>query len=186
MSRRVQPELALPAGFHLRAWRADDAAGLMLAMRDPLVQRYAGFVIHDRPEAMVMAQRNAAAWGGGDGAAWVVSDAGGQLLGSLRFSIADRDLGCGTVGYWLLAPARGYGVMTAAVRGGTDILLRRAGWHRIELRHAVENERSCSVARRCGYQFEGVLRDGMRYPSDGRWSDEHLHARLASDPEPRP
>jgi hypothetical protein len=28
------------------------------------------------------------------------------------------------------------------------------------------------------------MRSAMRYPVDGRWSDEHLHARLVTDPEP--
>ncbi len=184
MSSRRQPELALPGGLHLRGWRAEDDAGLELALRDALVRRYAGFLIADRSEARQMAQRNAAAWGAGDGAAWVVADAGEQLLGSLRFAVVDRGLGSATVGYWLLPPARGVGAMTAAVRAGTLTVFRRFRWHRIELRHAVENERSCAVARRCGYRPEGRLREGMRYPSDGRWSDEHLHARLVSDPEP--
>lgn len=180
---RRQPDLALPAGLYLRAWQGDDAAALEMALHDPLVHRYAGFVIADRSEAQTMTQRNAAAWTTGSGAAWVVCDAGGRLLGSLRFAVLDRELGCATVGYWLLPPARGIGAMTAALRAGTMAVLRHFPWHRIELRHAVENESSCAVARRCGYPLEGVLRQAMRYPSDGRWSDEHLHARLASDPD---
>jgi hypothetical protein len=28
------------------------------------------------------------------------------------------------------------------------------------------------------------MRAAMRYPADGRWSDEHLHARLVDDPDP--
>jgi RimJ/RimL family protein N-acetyltransferase len=60
-------------------------------------------------------------------------------------------------------------------------VFERLGWHRIELAHAVENERSCGVARRCGYLQEGVMRHAMRYAADGRWSDEHLHARLSTD-----
>jgi len=57
----------------------------------------------------------------------------------------------------------------------------RLGLHRIELAHAVENKVSCLVAVRAGYSYEGTLRHAMRYPVDGRWSDEHLHARLTTD-----
>lgn len=182
--RRRQPELELPLGLRLRSWTLDDAAGLQLAVRDPLVRRYAGFLVEDRAEAEQRVQRYAAAWASGDGVAWVVCDASGSVLGSVRFGLFDRDLGCGMVGYWLLPAVRGAGVATSAVRQGSELVLGQLGWHRVELRHAVENEHSCAVARRCAYRMEGVLRGAMRYPSDGRWSDEHLHARLAGDRPP--
>jgi ribosomal-protein-alanine N-acetyltransferase len=66
------------------------------------------------------------------------------------------------------------------------VVFEHLGWHRVELYHAVENGRSCAVARRAGFPFEGVMREAMRYPVDGRWSDEHLHARLVSDPAVEP
>jgi RimJ/RimL family protein N-acetyltransferase len=150
-------------------------------MRDPLVQRYAGFLVTDLAEAEQRVQRYAAGWAGDDGVAWVVSDASRTVLGSVRFGLVDRYLGCGMVGYWLLPPVRGIGVASSAVRRGCGLVMEQLGWHRVELRHAVENERSCAVARRCGFRLEGVLRDAMRYPSDGRWSDEHVHARIAGD-----
>jgi ribosomal-protein-alanine N-acetyltransferase len=182
--RRRQPELELSSGLRLRAWTIDDALGLLLAMRDPLVHRYAGFLVADRAEAELRVQRYAAQWATRDGLAWVVSDASRTVLGSIRFGLVDRELGCGMVGYWLLPPVRGAGVASAGVRLGSGLVLERLGWHRVELRHAVENAPSCAVARRSGFRLEGVLRQAMRYPSDGRWSDEHLHARVAGDPQP--
>ncbi len=181
LTHRNQPEIELPDGVRLRGWRLEDAPGLLLAMQDPLVFRYAGFLVGDLAEAQLRIRRYATGWAAGEGIAWVVSDASGQVLGAVRFGLVDRDLACGMVGYWLLPPLRGAGVASTAVRRGTELALRTLGWHRIELRHAVENERSCAVARRCGYRLEGTMRDGMRYPSDGRWSDEHLHARLVTD-----
>ena len=177
-----QPGGSLPGGLRLRCWTGQDAAGLLLALRDPLVERYSGYLLADRAAAERAVQAFAAAWSEGTGAAWAIGDAGGTVLGSLRFGLADADLGLGTVGYWLTPPARGRGVASAALTIGSEAVFGRLGWHRIELRHAVENERSCGVARRAGYRLEGTLRSGMRYPSDGRWSDEHLHARLAADP----
>jgi len=181
---RKHPRIDLAAGLELRAWRQDDAAAFLLAQRDPLVARYAGFLLADRADALQTVQRYAASWTDGDGVAWAVSTRSGELLGSLRFALHDSGLGFGSVGYWLSPQARGRGTATAALRAGSRLVLERLGWHRIELSHAVENERSCAVARRAGYRPEGVLRDGMRYPVDERWSDEHLHARLATDPDP--
>ena len=178
-----QPGASLPGGLRLRGWTAQDAAPLLLALRDPLVERYSGYLLADRAAAVQAVQAFAAAWTEGTGAAWAIDDSGGTLLGSLRFGLTDAELGLGSVGYWLVPQARGVGTAAAAVAAGSRAVFGRLGWHRIELRHALENERSCAVARRSGYRLEGTLRAAMRYPSDGRWSDEHLHARLASDPE---
>jgi ribosomal-protein-alanine N-acetyltransferase len=179
-----QSSFQLPGGRRLRPWRADDAAGLMLAMRDPLVRHYAGLLHDDRAQALRSVQRWATSWADGDGAAWAISGPGRGVVGSVRFGVLDAELGSGSVGYWLSPESRGQGVASAAVRAGTRAVIDGLGWHRIELYHAVENGRSCAVARRCGYRYEGLLRQAMQYPVDGRWSDEHLHARLAGDPDP--
>ncbi len=181
---RRQPRLDLGGGLLLRPWTPDDAPALLLGHRDALVRHYAIDLVDDPATALATIQVLGSAWHRREGAAWAVSDAAGTVLGSVRFVLRDADLGVGGVGYWLLPEARGRGVATTAVRSSTAAVFARLGWHRIELRHAVENDRSCAVARRAGYRQEGLLRAGMRYPDDGRWSDEHLHARLAGDPEP--
>jgi ribosomal-protein-alanine N-acetyltransferase len=179
-----QPRLSLGNGVVLRPWRSDDAPALVLAHRDAAVRHYAGYLIDDRPAAVEAILRWSHTWSDGSGAAWAVSGPGDQLLGAVRFGVVDTQLGIGSVGYWLDPQARGRGVATAALRVATAAVFTGLGWHRIELNHAVENERSCGVARRSGYRYEGVMRQAMRYPSDGRWSDSHLHARLAEDPDP--
>jgi ribosomal-protein-alanine N-acetyltransferase len=182
---RIQPRYDLPLGLVMRPWLQTDAMGLLLAMRDPLVRHYAGFLVEDRSQALTRVQRGAGAWADRVGASWVVSTDSGEVVGSVGFGQLLNGIESGSVGYWLLPQARSAGVASAAVRAGTAAVFRHLEWHRIELYHAVENDRSCTVARRCGYLLEGVMRDAMRYPDDGRWSDEHLHARLATDSEPR-
>lgn len=180
-----QPRLALPDGFALRPWRQDDAAAIVLALRDPAVRHYAGRLIDDRATALEALQRWSRGWTEASGAGWAVTGPGDQVFGSVRFGMLDVELAVASVGYWLLPEVRGRGLATAALRTATTAVFTRLGWHRIELYHAVENVRSCALARRSGYLYEGVMREAMRYPADGRWSDEHLHARLAGDPEPR-
>jgi [ribosomal protein S5]-alanine N-acetyltransferase len=181
---RRQPLFSLPCGLRLRPWVQADAPGLVLALRDPLIRHYAGFVVDDRTQALARIQRSASAWLDEVGAHWVIGGSDGEVLGSVGFGQLLNGVESGSVGYWLLPEARGQGVVTAAVRLATVAVFDHLGWRRIELYHAVENERSCAVARRCGYRFEGVMRDAMRYPDDGRWSNEHLHARLITDPDP--
>jgi ribosomal-protein-alanine N-acetyltransferase len=183
MGRR-QPRIGLPHGLLLRPWQSLDAPGLLLAHRDPMVARYAGVLVADRGAALESIRRTGHDWSDGAGAGWVVSDATEQVLGSLRFRLLDSSLGTASVGYWLTPEVRGRGIVTMGLRAASRVMFDQLGWHRIELYHAVENDRSCAVARRCGYRYEGVMRQAMRYPVDDRWSDEHLHARLVTDPDP--
>jgi [ribosomal protein S5]-alanine N-acetyltransferase len=182
--RRSQPSLSLPHDVVLRPWRAEDVPQLLLAQRDAAVRHYAGRLLEDRETALAALQGWVRDWYDAAGAAWAMAAPGGPVLGMVRFGLIDVNLGTGSVGYWLLPEARGRGIATTALRLATTVVFQRLEWHRIELYHAVENARSCGVARRAGYIAEGVMRSAMRYPADGRWSDEHLHARLITDPEP--
>lgn len=179
---RRQPRLDLGGGFGLRPWTTEDAPQIVLAMRDPLVRRYAGTLFDDRTTALAAIHTWADQWSQGLGVGWAICDAGQQVVGSVRFGAIAVDLGLGSVGYWVIPEARGQHLAARAVRTTTPVVFERLRWHRIELYHAVENERSCAVARRAGYLAEGVMREAMRYPVDGRRSDEHLHARLVTDP----
>jgi [ribosomal protein S5]-alanine N-acetyltransferase len=182
--RTDQPALTLADDVVLRPWRAEDIPQLLLAQRDPAVRHYAGRLLEDRDAALAAMHGWMRDWYDAAGAAWAVTAPGNQILGMVRFGLIDVNLGTGSVGYWLLPEGRGRGIATSALRRTTPVVFRRLEWHRIELYHAVENKRSCGVARRSGYVAEGVMRSAMRYPADGRWSDEHLHARLVTDPDP--
>ncbi|MCE0534847.1 GNAT family N-acetyltransferase [Kineosporia rhizophila] len=182
--QRRQPKLDLSAGHRLRPWSTADAPMIPLAMTDPLIRQYASQLLDDRDAALAAIHSWSDGWGQGNGAAWAITGPGEQLLGQIRFGLFDEHLGAGSVGYWLLPEARGRGLAGQALTRASSVVFRRMSWHRIELYHAVENRRSCNVARRAGYPQEGVMRGAMLYPVDGRRSDEHLHARLASDPEP--
>lgn len=107
----------------------------------------------------------------------------GALLGALTVRWTDRSDGLGMIGYWLLPAARGRGLATRAAVAATDWAFRTAEVRRLELAHAVENDASCRVAVRCGFPAEGTLRASYRF-GDGEYHDEHLHARLATDPAP--
>jgi RimJ/RimL family protein N-acetyltransferase len=156
----------------------------MIGMRDALVRQYAGQLFDDRQSALAALYGWADQWQHGLGASWAICAPERQIVGSVRFGIVDAEIGTGSVGYWLLPEGRGRGIASGAVRSASRVVFDRLGWHRIELYHAVENTRSCNVAKRSGYPQEGVMRSAMRYPVDGRRSDEHLHARLVTDPDP--
>nr|WP_188306739.1 GNAT family N-acetyltransferase [Streptomyces sp. CBMA123] len=123
-------------------------------------------------------------WADGDTACFAITDAAdGRLHGNVALQWTDRAEGIAMVGYWLLAAARGRGLATRATTAVTRWGVRTAGVRRIELYHAVGNDPSCGVATRAGFPYEGTLRASYR-SGDGPYRDEHLHARLATDPEP--
>ena len=169
-------------GLRLRPWVPDDTDVVLKAFVDPAIRHYAGNLYDTVADATRFVTTRTTSWAEGTGAAWAVTAADtGTVLGHIGLHEMDAGLRLAMVGYWLLPRARGRGVMTKALDAASAYAFEHLGVHRIELAHAVENEVSCRVAERAGYPYEGTLRQAMRYPVDGRWSDEHLHARLADD-----
>jgi ribosomal-protein-serine acetyltransferase len=63
------------------------------------------------------------------------------------------------IGYWLDAACRGKGVMTEACRAFIDHGFMHIGLHRIDIRCAPANRKSCAIPERLGFVQEGTLRD---------------------------
>ena len=114
---------------------------------------------------------------------WGVFDTMGDVLGGISLFAIDAQQCSGQVGYWTLPQARGRGVATAALKAASGWAFGQLQLHRIELFHAIDNPQSCAVANRAGFTLEGELRQSYLY-HDGTRRDEHLHARLATDPIP--
>ncbi|MFB7224560.1 GNAT family N-acetyltransferase [Streptomyces sp. NPDC056227] len=157
---------------------------LIAAAADPLIALWNPLATADRSDALVWLESRDGGWDRGASASFAVLTAtDGALLGSVTLRWVDRADGLAMIGYWTLPAARGRGVATRATRAVTNWAFRMADARRIEIAHAVGNEASCRVAHRCGYLPEGTLRDSHRF-GDGAYHDEHLHARLATDPDP--
>ncbi|MGW2085281.1 GNAT family N-acetyltransferase [Streptomyces sp. NPDC001880] len=174
----------------LRPWSREVAGsqavldGLVAAGADPAIALWNPIATADRDAARAWAEARDGGWERGAAAAFAALDAAdGTLLGNVTLRWVDRADGLAMIGYWLLPAARGRGIATRATGAVTSWGFATADARRIEIAHAVGNEASCRVADRCGYLPEGTLRDSHRF-GDGKYHDEHLHARLATDPEP--
>ncbi|HJD84737.1 GNAT family N-acetyltransferase [Kitasatospora aureofaciens] len=187
--RLLRPDVLDLGDVLLRPWgRGLDLPGGTLAAvtaaaADPEIARWNPLRDATDPAgAEAYLDRADARWAEGSTASFAITDAAdGALCGNVALRWSDRDEGVAMVGYWLLAAARGRGLATRATTAVTAWGVRTAGVRRIELYHAVGNEASCRVATRAGFPYEGTLRASFRY-GDGPYNDEHLHARLASDP----
>jgi RimJ/RimL family protein N-acetyltransferase len=151
----------------------------MDAYQDEAIQRW-----HvQRAESPAEAREWIAAWQGGwaaeSGAHWAVVEAGSDLLlgrAALKhFNFSD---GTADVAYWTVPAARGKSVCPRAVDAMASWAFEVAGFHRLDLEHAVDNTASCRVAEKTGFAVESVRRSAWLL-ADGR-CDVHAHARLRS------
>jgi len=83
------------------------------------------------------------------------------------------------IGYWVRVSEEGHGYVTEAVRLIASYAFEVLGARRIEIRCDVRNMRSARVARRCGFELEGRLRNVALAP-DGTVADELVFSRTAS------
>ncbi|MET8950670.1 GNAT family N-acetyltransferase [Streptomyces sp. NPDC004393] len=143
-------------------------------------------IVRDRADALHSLRSKVTDTAKGTNAAFRITDAASDTtLGQMSVNMIDHVLSVARVGYWVLPETRGRGVATRALAVATHWALTDLGLHRLELGHALGHEVSCKIAERCGFRYEGTMRGAMF--ESGRqdaFRDAHLHARIASDPEP--
>jgi ribosomal-protein-serine acetyltransferase len=103
----------------------------------------------------------------------------GALAGVIGYHTIDWANRRTALGYWLSASFQGHGIMTRAVRAMTTHAFTALSLHRMEIRAAVDNKRSRTVAERAGYRHEGVCR-GAEWLHD-RFVDHAVYGVTAPD-----
>jgi RimJ/RimL family protein N-acetyltransferase len=178
-------------GLRLRPWDAasgSDVETWLRGMRDPEFQRWNTplRLVTDRTSARESLRARAQSAAEGTSMSFRVADARSDTaLGHIGVNEIKYHLKVARVGYWVLPEARDQGVATRALLLAAHWAFTELGLHRLELDHAVGHDASCRIAGRCGFAYEGTLRGAIF--EEGRhdaFRDAHLHARLATDPEP--
>jgi ribosomal-protein-serine acetyltransferase len=83
------------------------------------------------------------------------------------------------IGYWLASKFQGRGIVTAGCRALTHHAFSEWKLNRVEIHCAIGNEKSCGIAKRLGFQFEGRQREGQLL--NGKYVDINVYAMLASE-----
>lgn len=94
-------------------------------------------------------------------APYFVTDSG-EFAGELYLQLLDADAAIYEVGYWGDGGQLGKGYATEAVLGALDLIFGRLGAEKALICCDADNVRSCRVAERSGFQFEGRLRNQRR------------------------
>ena len=193
MTDPPEPTEITAYGLLLRPWEqqgaADELAALRIVLSDLEMTRWNPISADGPPSDEELQRRldaHAAGWASGTALTWCVRDAaGGAVLGNVSVREVDPQHRCARVGYWTLPAARGTRVASRALEAVSRWAFAELPVHRLELGHGVGHEASCRIAQRCGYLFEGTLREALPN-GEGAMLDLHLHARLATDPERDP
>ena len=80
----------------------------------------------------------------------------GEVAGSCSLMLHDLRAGFGEIGYWLGEEFTGKGIVTRAVKTMLNFAFNTLKMHKIVLRIISENEQSIAVAKRLGFEYEGI------------------------------
>lgn len=153
----MDPELDFGLGV-LRRPRAADAVRIAEICQDVAIQRFTRVPIpYTRQDAEEFIAATSQRWDGGEPAT-LVAVVDGWVVANVGLVHVDTDDGWGEVGYWTAPEARRRGITSAAVHRMARWALTDAGLARLELQTAGGNVGSEVVARRVGFQQEGVRR----------------------------
>jgi len=83
------------------------------------------------------------------------------------------------IGYWIASKFQGRGIITAACRAVIEHAFTAWKLNRVEIHCATGNLKSCAIAERLGFQFEGILREDQ--PRDDHCLDIKLYSMLARE-----
>jgi ribosomal-protein-serine acetyltransferase len=81
----------------------------------------------------------------------------GNIMGTIGFHRLDWDNRSTSIGYWIAESAQGHGTVTEAVRALTGYAFQAWKMKRIEIRAAVDNQRSRAIPLRLGFKEEGAI-----------------------------
>ena len=92
-------------------------------------------------------------------------------LGKRRYEVPQAELG-----YWMDEAFHGKAIMRRALRKVLEIGFEKYGCEKIKIRCAGENLRSCNVAKKLGFVYEGTLRKDIVV--NGRVMDANIYSLL--------
>jgi len=100
-------------------------------------------------------------------------------IGNVSIWSTSHQNAIGEVGYWIRSDETGNGYATEATTRAIQIGFEEMGLHKVQLRIAMGNTRSESIAQSIGFIHEGVLRDEVKV--GGRWLDHSVWSMLESE-----
>jgi [ribosomal protein S5]-alanine N-acetyltransferase len=146
-------EGGIPAGpYRLRRWSNGDIPALVAACQDSEIARWLRHIPQPYTEANARAFVRQANLSLAAGVAILLAvvDSSGDLLGSVGLHLLDDPV---SLGYWVVAPARGRAVAAEATRGLVGWAFRSLPLERIVIYAQPDNIASQRVAEKSGFDL---------------------------------
>lgn len=159
----------------LRIWREADLECIQLASSDPSIPSGTTVPATFTPTeglAFICRQRSRAV--NGEGVSQAIVEVDSDRAVGLMWVALRPQRQVGGLGYWVVPPARGRGVATAAVRLVVPWASEELGLRRLEAWVEPDNLPSQCVLRSAGFQQEGRLRNFLSI--EGRSSDALVYS----------
>ncbi len=161
----------------LRPHAASDLAAYHRLLSDPHGSRFSHRPPVSMAETRLRLEHALSLQSAGNLITWAIAESpGGPMIGYVglyRMAPAHRR---SEVGYLLRSDHWGKGLMTEALERVVKHGFEALGFHRVEAHTHPENRPSIRLLERCGFQFEGVLR--QNYLMDGVFWDSAVYGKL--------
>lgn len=102
-----------------------------------------------------------------------------EIAGLVGYKDIDRNNKKLEIGYWIAPAFEGRGMVTASAKVMVDQAFKKMHMNRVQIKCAVENQRSSNIPRRLGFTLEGVERAGELL--NGRFVDLEIYSMLKRD-----
>ena len=85
------------------------------------------------------------------------------------------------LGYWLVKDLQGKGIITICIEKLISHSFRKLRLNRIQIKVAVNNDKSAAIPKRLGFHFEGIERSGELHQN--KFLDLEVYSLIKSDLE---
>ena len=102
----------------------------------------------------------------------------GQAIGLLSFNQIDKNNKTAYIGYWLDSSKQGNGIMTVAINALIKHYAMQQIIRRFVIKCAVNNEKSNAIAKRCGFSYEGTLKQAEYI--NGTFHDQNIYGLIVN------
>ncbi len=101
-----------------------------------------------------------------------------EYVGNIGVHTVEWDNNSCELGYWILGEHEGSGLISESIKL-LEAYLFKCGFNRIQIKCSDLNSKSSAVPKRCGYHFEGTLRQDCI--ENGAYRNTQVYSKLALD-----
>ena len=164
----------------LRRFKIEDAEQMYNNWAsDPDVTKYLSWAVHkDKSETESIIKSWISEYSNNKKYGWCITlGKTGEVIGGIDVVKMFENEECCEIGYVLSQKFWNKGIMTEALYAVLGYLFEKVGFHRIQLKHDVENIASGKVMLKNGLKREGILRECEK-TVDGGWRDMIIYSVL--------